>query len=157
MADMLATPDELALFMQRTGLDEDVATLCLEMATAEVQAAAGNQRLVEVVDDELLIMGYWSAWLEIPQRPVSAIESVIIDDGDPLVEGTDFKRYGARLRRKAATRGGYLPWSPYVHEPVDVFIVCTHGWEVGAQDLELARSATLTIGRMGAANPSGVL
>jgi len=157
MADMLATPDELALFMQRTDLDEDAATLYLELATAEVQVAAGNQRLVEVVDDEVLLMGYWSNWLELPQRPVSAIDSVVIDEGDPLVEGTDFKRYGAKLRRRAPVRGCYLPWSPYVHEPVDVVVVYTHGLPVGDQELEFARSATFAIARSAAANPTGIM
>jgi len=158
MADMLATPEELALFMQQTGLDEDAATLYLGLATAEVQAAAGNQRLVEVEDDEFLIMGTWSQWIELPQRPVTAVTEITIDDGDPLVEGTDYKRYGARLRRRCAgSRGVVVPWSPYVHDPTDVAVVYTHGYPVGHQDLEFARSAAFGIARSAVVNPTGVM
>jgi hypothetical protein len=151
---MLASLQDLANALQipLADLDTDVGTLLLECATAVVQDAAGGQRIVEVVDDELELLGTSDSWLDLPQIPVTAVDSVTLD-GEALTEGvTDtahFKRRGNRLWR---TDG----WQTYCGQPSDVVVVCTHGFAAGSQDLQLARAAVLSLAKAGYANPSGV-
>lgn len=150
MADMLATPDELATLMRDTGLDEDTATLLLELATGEVQGVT-RQRLVFVEDDEFTdLLGSTDAWLELPERPVVDLTSLTIDGGDELVAGTDFKRFGARLWRRCG-------WATCWTEPSTIAGTYSHGLDVGDQRLEPARAAVLGLSRTAYANTSGVL
>src|SRR5690606_22691726 len=104
---MLATPDDLWTLLGETveTLPYQKAVLLIEIATGEVQAAAG-QRLVQIVDDQLEIMGTTDSWLNLPQRPVTAVANVMVD-GQPV---TDWKRFGARLWRSCG-------WAPCAYEP----------------------------------------
>lgn len=165
MADQLATPADLASLLQvdLAELNAASAAVALEAATAVVQAVAG-QRLVQVTNDTATLMGTTSAWLDLPQRPVTAVTSVTIN-GDPVTEGTttgNFRRFGARLWRDCGwaprstdTLDERNPWLP-PREPATVVVVYTHGYATGAQELQLARSAVLSLARTAYANPSGV-
>lgn len=149
MADQLCTPEDLAALLQQD-LDLATATVVIEAATAVVQAAAG-QRIVEVVDDEITLLGTTDAWLDLPQRPVTAVTSVELD-GTALTEGTatgNYRRFGARLWRGCG-------WATCWTEPSTVVVVDTHGYPTGDQGLQLARSATLGISRTVYANPAGI-
>lgn len=147
---MLATPEELATLMRDTGLDETAATLLLQLATAEVQGIV-QQRLVLVEDDVFVdLLGTTDAWLVLPERPVVDLTSLTIDDGDELVAGTDFKRFGARLWRRCG-------WATCWTEPSVIAGVYSHGWDVGDQHLEQARSAVLGLSKTAYTNVSGVL
>lgn len=154
MADQLVTIQELADALQIPLADLPAATgnLLINAATAVVQEAAGNQRLVEVVDETYEILGTTESWLNLPQIPVTDVASVILD-GTALTEGTlnstYYKRRGNRLWR---TDG----WQTYVGQPSDVVVVCSHGYATGAQDLELARSAVFSLAKGQFVNPSGV-
>jgi hypothetical protein len=151
MADLLVTAEELALFMGETGLDEQRATFLLEMATGEVQAAAG-QRLVLVEDDPFELFGYPSRWLELPERPVNSVASLTIDGGAELVDGVDYKRpaRSARLFRSCG-------WSACPSEPSIVAGVYTHGYPVHDQRLQFARSATIGVAKLALTVPAGVV
>lgn len=148
MADLLATEADLALLIQDTGLDEDLATLLLELATGEVQAVTG-QRLVEVEDDEIELFTYAGAWLDLPERPVTDIASLTIDDGDELVAGTDYLRPA-----KSATLWRDCGWAECRGRPSIIAVTYSHGYAVDDQKLQFARAATLGIAKMAAANPS---
>jgi hypothetical protein len=150
VADMLATKEELASFMQDNAMDASTATLILQLATGEVQAAAG-QRLLQVVDDPFEIEGDRSRRLSLPERPVTDVSSLTIDGGDELVAGTDYTRTAgsASLWRRCG-------WARCIHEPSTVAGLYTHGYEVGDQALQPARAATLAIGRAAYSNPSGL-
>ncbi|PSK96695.1 hypothetical protein CLV30_12577 [Haloactinopolyspora alba] len=142
----LATPADLRdlLGENATSLPDQLATLLLELATAEVQAAAG-QDLVQVIDDQAAVMGTPSFWFALPQRPVTDVSSVEID-GEAV---TDYKRFGARLWR---SRG----WSQHVYEPSVVSVTYTHGYAPGDPALGLARKLTLDLTAALHANPDGV-
>lgn len=145
MADQLCTPADLASWLQRD-IDAYLATLAIETATGLVQAACG-QRLVQVVDDPHEMMGTASRWLELPQRPVTAVSNVQID-GQAV---TDWKRFGAKLFRVCGWGG--TSWSPAI-----VTLTYTHGWVVTptpAQELQPARSAVLSLARGPFVNASG--
>jgi hypothetical protein len=127
------------------------AVLLLELATGEVQGAAG-QRLVEVEDEDGELMGDSGSWLHLPERPVSDISSLTIDGGDELIAGTDYIRTAgsAQLWRACG-------WSDYIYQPSIVAFTYSHGRPVGDQKLQPARSATLALAQAVTSNPSGVL
>lgn len=151
MADMLVTAEEFATFMGDTGLDEDRATLMLELATGEVQAVTG-QRLVRVEDDPFELFVYSGRWFTLPERPVVEISSLTIDDGDELTAGTDYKRpaNSASLFRRCG-------WVTCRSEPSIVAGAYTHGYATGDQRLQFARSTTIGIGRMALDAPAGAV
>src|SRR5690606_8319458 len=144
MADMLATPEDLASLLQKD-LDAATATLLVQIATAVVQAEV-RQRLVQVIDDTATLLGSAESWLDLPQRPVSAVASVELD-GQPV---TDWRLFGSRLWRWAG-------WAASAYEPSTVEVVYTHGYAPDAQELQLARGAVLSIIRDWYDNPSGVV
>lgn len=142
----LASPADLRLILgeDTTSLPDPEAELLLELATAEVQAAAG-QELLQMVDDEIAIMGTPSFWFELPQRPVTAISSVEID-GNAV---TDYKQFAARLWRSCG-------WSQHVYEPSVVSVTYTHGYPPDDPHLDLAKKLTLSLAGALHADPSGV-
>jgi hypothetical protein len=143
MADMLGSPDDLRTLLgeDSTTLPDTKAILLLEMATAEVQAAA-RQRLVQVVDDQLTIMGTTDSWLELPERPVTAVSEVAID-GSPVA---DWKRFGARLWRQCG-------WASCPYEPATVTLTYTHGYPADDEALELATKMVYGLAANMFANP----
>jgi len=178
MADQLATPEDLASLLERDDIDTYKATLLIEMATAIVQQACGGQRIIQVVDDPLEIMGLTDSWLALPQIPVTAVSSVTLD-GEAI---TDWKKFGDRLFRKVGwqndlgwqNRTGWPLWDSYYsdyfpgydpitgahtqsygQEPSAVVVTCTHGYAPGSQDLQLGRQAVLSLCASAYANPTG--
>lgn len=149
MADMLCTAADLASLYEATFTVAQTAraTMLIECATAVVQEAAGNQRIVQVVGDTGEQMGTTDSWLWLPQRPVTAISDVEID-GEALTAGTDYKRVGSRLWREDG-------WAETWTEPSVITYVFTHGYASGSQNLQLGRSSALGLVRTVWENPSG--
>lgn len=149
---MLATPEDLASLLGLVWADLDEAqqaslTMLVEIGTAVVQAEVG-QRLVAVTDDAITLLGTTDAWLDLPQRPVTAVSAVTLD-GDTVEEGTgtgQYRRFGARLWRSCG-------WAPSSLEPSTVTVAYSHGYASDAQELQLARGAVLAVVRDWAANP----
>ena len=159
MADQLATPSDLAAYLQKS-LDLSTATLLIECATAVVQEACDGQRIVEVDGDTLSIAGYTDSWLPLPQIPVISVASVTMD-GQILTVGTDYKVFGAKLWRLQGWQLNYgRPWElagyPYygygntpaamtwpLQEPSQLSIVYSHGIPSGDQRLQFGRAAAL--------------
>lgn len=147
MADQLATPEDLAALLQLDWDSLDPAqqaslTMLVEIGTAVVQAEVG-QRLVAVTDDSVTLLGTTDSWLDLPERPVTAVSSVAVD-------GTavgDYRLFGARLWRSCG-------WAPSPLEPSTVTVEYTHGYASDAQELQLARGAVLAVVRDWAANPT---
>lgn len=153
MADQLCTPADLASALQ-SDLDTATATLWIEIGTAIVQAAADGQRIIEVVDDEIEILGLTDSWLNLPQIPVTDVASVILDGValEAVAPGGDragYRRHGNRLWR---TDG----WQTYYGEPSLALVVNTHGHPAGHQKLQLGRGAVLSIAKTAYDNPAGV-
>lgn len=145
MADQLATAADLALI---PGVDPDLSeatkTLLIECATAVVQAVCGGQRIVEVVDDVVTLDldgADGGLYLALPQRPVTAVSSVLI--GSTAI--TDFTpQLGrGRLWRASGWRSTLLAHP--MSQPSDVTVTYTHGYPEGDQRLQLARSAVLSL------------
>lgn len=128
---MFATPVELAATMQR-----DLATLSIESAVRELEAATGRIRgraqqwISRVVDDAVELNGTGRPFLLLPEIPVESISSLELA-GDPLVEDDEF--YCDR-ETGILWRPGYARWLPV--EPRVVSVVYTHGRAVIPEDLK---------------------
>jgi hypothetical protein len=156
--DLVVEPDRLATvedLMRMPGtpsdLDPDSAGLLLEVATAVVQAAAGGQRILQVVDDEVTLYAGYSSFLRLPQQPVTEVSSVTAD-GVLLTGGS-----GARGTWRRAPAGVWRDcgWVRSAQSEVPVTVIYTHGYAEGDQRLQLARSAVLSLARGVASNPTG--
>lgn len=148
--DMLATVEQLMLMPGvPPDLNPDVAAMILASATAVVQAAAGGQRILEVIDDEATLYGDHSSMLMLPQRPVTAISSVT-HDGTLLTLGTAHGTW----RRAPNGIWRSCGWSSWCG-PVATVVVYTHGYPEGHHKLMLARTAVLGLSKGVAVNPKG--
>jgi len=176
MALTLATAGDLNSFLQTT-VDSTLATLLLETATAIVQEAAGGQLIAQVLADTATVAGYTDSWLDLPQIPVSNVTSVTLD-GTTLTAGAtaDYQRFGNRLFRRQGWQGyyGWVRWDgwpeatyqysnspplvswPY-QQPSVVSFVYDHGYAAGAQELQLARTAVLSLAATGFTNPAALV
>lgn len=154
MADQLATPQELATFLQ---LDydslgealQDTMTMLVELATAKVQRMAGGQRIVDATSTAVIdVTDPCDLYLPLPQWPVISVASVSLD-GMTLTLGMDVFLRRQMLWRSA---GWMNRWSP----PSQATVTWRHGYVAGSQWLELGRAHALSLARMGWGNPSGV-
>lgn len=140
-ADRLATVDDLGVLLTLSdGIDTAKATLLLECATAIVQGVA-EQRIVQVVNDAMVLdldEHDGGPYLVLPERPVTAVTSVLI--GATSVTGYTPQLGRARLWRPEGWRS---PLLGYVGQPSTVTVVHTHGYPPGHQKLQLGRSAVL--------------
>lgn len=163
MADQLATPADLASALEVDSVDTATATLVIEGATAVVQEAAGGQRILQVVGDTASIVVPTGQWLELPQRPVTAVTSVTLPDGTVVAAGTasgTYRRIQHRLWRdigwKRQPTVGLWPYGVWLcDEPGEVTVVYTHGLAAGDQGLQLARGWVLSLARLVYNNPTG--
>ncbi|MDH6460119.1 hypothetical protein M2302_000270 [Micromonospora sp. A200] len=147
MADQLATPADLAalLHIAEADLHVPAATLLIECATAVVQEVAG-QRIVRATSTVTLEPSP-GRWLWLPQLPVVSVESVAMD-GTTLTSG-DYQVRGHRLWRETG-------WQLLTAPPTEVDVAYTHGYAVGAQELQRARQAVVALAGAVYANPEGV-
>jgi hypothetical protein len=163
VADQLATASDLAAALQRD-VDTASATLVIEASTAVVQEAAGGQRILQVVGDTAAIRAPQGQWLELPQRPVTAVTSVTLADGTVVTAGTTTGTY-RRLQHRLWRDTGWAKYSPWAYVqpfyyglcdgPGEVTVVYTHGYAAGSQELQLARGFVLTLARAVFTNPDG--
>jgi hypothetical protein len=126
-----------------------------------------------VVGDTLATSGTTDSWFALPQLPVTAVISVTMD-GTLLSLSTAYKVCGNRLWRKFGWQSNYgWPWDyPYGYryqgynlppsmafgypyqEPSPLVVVYTHGYPAGSQELQLARSACLSLAATAYSNPT---
>lgn len=165
MATALVTPEELSSWLQED-LDTATATLLISQATAIVQEATG-QTLVQVLGDTVVLDGQPEPYLALPQRPVTAVSSVTMQDANLAPITLDPSQYTLRGNRIWRAWGWqfaavflppvkmlgyqYLEWPP----PSQVTVVCDHGWAPGAPQLEPARSAVFALCAQAYVNPGG--
>lgn len=150
MADQLAEPEDLASLLE-SDLDTYKATMMIECATAVVQAITG-QRIVQVADDPVTIdLDHYDTrtrWIDLPERPVTAVASVSIG-------ATAVTDYTVQLTRGRIWRAdGWITGSLRYGMPGTVTVTYTHGYPAGHQRLQLARMAVLSLCRS-YGNPTG--
>lgn len=153
MADQLATPQDLASFLQLgayaslTAEKQATLLMLVELATAKVQRAAGGQRIVAATTTGAVIdlaSGYCDDYVPLPQLPVRAVGAVLLN-GAAI---TDFY-----LRSQALWR--LVGWSGYSWTPPQLTVTYDHGHLAGSQALQIARNYVLELSRGGWGNPLG--
>lgn len=153
MADQLATPQDLASFLQLgayaslTAEKQATLLMLVELATAKVQRAAGGQRIVAATSTGVVIdlpSGYCDDYVLLPQLPVRSVASV-------LLNGTAVTDY--YLRSHSLWR--LVGWSGYSFTPPQITTTFTHGHIAGSQALQLGRNYALELARGGWGNPLG--
>lgn len=165
MATELVTPAELASWLQED-VDTATANLLISQATSLVQEAAA-QTLVQVVGDVLELEGQAGPWLDLPQRPVTAIASVVLQAGTGIpntLGPTEYVQVGHRLWRQIGWRclntlppvpGMPFHGVPSYPPPSIVKVTCDHGYAPGDMRLEPARTAVLALCAQAYTNPGG--
>lgn len=135
MAETLATAADLRNLLDETDetLSDDKADVVLRISSAAVRMAA-RQHITAVAGDTVVLIGDPGCWLELPQRPVTAVTSVKVDGA--VV--TDFKVFGTRLWRKCG-------WEVTCGEPSAIEVVYSHGLPDWDDRLEYAAGVTLTL------------
>lgn len=150
MADLLATPSDLASLLQQD-VDTATATLLLEGATAIVQGECG-QRIIQVVGD-VVVMDVdehdGGTYLVLSERPVTAVTTVLI--GATAVTDYTVTLSRGRLWRALGWRSTLVA---YYDQPSTVTVTYTHGYPAGHQKLQLARRAVLGLAAPLYPNPS---
>lgn len=139
-----ATHADLAALLKKSFSESEKsqAELLLAESTAWVRAITG-QWISQVVDDVWITDAPVSRIVWLPERPVSAVTSVLLDG----VAVTDWVLRGGRLRRS-------VPWSDGTSD-VELEVVYTHGYPVGDEKLDLAKSACLAMAAERRSNPNG--
>jgi hypothetical protein len=151
VADQLATPADLASAVQ-VDVDTASAALAIEVATAVVQAAAG-QRIVRVVDDSEVVYGGSDRYLVPKERPVISVASVTYNSV-LLTQGTASGTW--RLSANGIWRD--LGWTDCAWEPAPgTVVIYTHGYLPTDQGIQLGRGVALSLGKGLFVNPSGVV
>lgn len=165
MADALVTPDELASWLQQN-LDTATAQLLIRQATGKVQAACG-QTLVQVLNDTLVLEGSPGKWLDLPQRPVTAVHSVTFQDGNQqpvTLDPTQYTVAGNRMWRGYGWQyatvlmpPARVPYWRYLTYPPPsiITVVCDHGYAPDDPELEEARGVVLALCAQAYSNPGG--
>lgn len=143
MAQQLVTPEELASALQ-SDLDLSTANMLIEMATGIVQSACG-QLLIEAIVTELVDITMPDYWLELSNKPVRSVDSVVLD-------GTTITDWSLRKQKLWRAGGWLLSYSP----PSQAEVTYTYGYPSGSQYLQLARSVTLSLAQAGYGNPGQV-
>jgi hypothetical protein len=155
VADMLATPEDLASLLQRD-VDTASATLALEVCTAVVQAAAGGQRIVRATTSETSY-GTTDRLLRLEQRPIVSVTSVTYG-GTLLAQGT----VSGTWRRAKYGLWRDLGWTECPDEPYETVTVYVHGYDPAGGDadvqaLQLGRGTALSLSRGLFSNPDGTI
>lgn len=150
----LASPADLATRLNTTFTAGQTAQaqMLLDEASSLIRALTG-QTLTIVTGDTITVEAPTGAWLDLPQRPVTNVESVSSDD----VPVTDFKVIGNRLWRVGGwgRRFWYGMWLRNVPYPHTVTVTYDHGYAPGDERLNLAKGAACTLASQAIAQPAG--
>lgn len=154
-----ATAADLAAYLGVTIAGDDVARaeLLLDDASAEVQDAAG-QTIAAVTGDVVVLRGDWGSVLQLPERPVTAVDAVTVRDAagitTVLAENVDYvwDRLG-RLQRVSVTSRVPNPSAGWWGGPnATVTVTYSHGWDDVPQ---LIRRITRAAAARAWVNPEG--
>lgn len=165
MADALITPEELASWLQQD-IDTATADLLIRQATGKVQSACG-QRLVQVTGDTAVLAGSPAQWLDLPQRPVTAVHSITFQDANlppVLLDTTQYTVVHNRIWRGYGWQyatvlmpPARIPWWKYLSypPPSTITVVYDHGYPLDDPELEEARSVAFALCAQAYTNPAG--
>lgn len=133
------------------GLSTDKATRVLTDATDEIRSIVG-QYLTAVEADVVTLPGVWGRSLVLPERPVTAVDSVVLN-GTTLTVDTDFTWQRRGVLWRASSTSFDTPGRWWGGPQVEVVVTYDHGFATipGA-----VRSACLKLAAAMASQPAGV-
>jgi hypothetical protein len=150
----IASPTDLATRLNTTFTAGQTAQaqMLLDEASSLIRFTIG-QTLTAVTADSITLEAPSGAWLDLPQRPVTNVESVL-SDGVPV---TDYKLIGNRLWRVGGwgRRFWYGMWLRNVPYPHTVTVVYDHGYAAGDEHLNLAKGVCCTLASQAIVQPAG--
>lgn len=131
---------ELVEFTEDDTLGAGRGQLLVDQASAVIRNYC-RQTFDAVVDDTVELRGTWSRKLLLPERPVTAVGTVLVD-GEAV---TDFDRVADVLYR------------PHWGGPaVVVTVTYSHGFQTGDAALDTLKSVCLQVAARAAANPQSL-
>lgn len=127
--------DDLGTYMGQDLSASDLATVVCDAACQLIRDEI-DQVVNYVSSDEVILQGRQRDLLIVPEVPIVAVASVTIDDGDPLVEDTDFRVVNERTMIQRLSDGAAD--SDVVWE-TDTWITVSysHGWVVDENQVDL--------------------
>jgi hypothetical protein len=146
-----AAPADLAAYLQREAFiaasaEEKSAQLALDIATATVVARTG-QTFVAVAGDVVTLDTHGEEDVFLPQRPVTAVTSVVTRDRGSSTTTT------RTLNTDYEVRGDRLRWVGIGTWPYEVTVTYDHGYAAIPDDV---KGATLAVAAEIHSNPEGL-
>jgi hypothetical protein len=134
MPEPLALPEDLAarLGITFTDAQTDQATAILADASAYVRNYT-RQTITQVVDDTATLESTAEQWLWLPQRPVTAVSSVMI--GSAAVSPTYWVLQGDGLYRFYGWQGRFYGSTSLWNQPDTIVVTYTHGFAAVPDDI----------------------
>jgi hypothetical protein len=134
--------------MQDPALDAGLAGLQLAVASGRVRAEVG-QDFTAVTDDTVVLDGVGDQWLALPQRPVTAVTAVTVND--VAQDATSWTLSADRLYRRCGWDRGDT--DVYGYGPTLVSVTYDHGYAVIPDDV---KGVTLMLASDLISNPQGL-
>jgi hypothetical protein len=154
MADMLATPEDLATHMQQD-VDTASATLALELATGAIQDALGWRILQETVTGRSILPLGPGGLLQLPTAYLTAL--ALTEGGITLVDGRDYSWTPSGLVTRMGWGAPYVfplasvvPWRAY-----PILATYTHGF-VASSVPQAIRGVCIQVATRLFDNPTGL-
>lgn len=122
-----ATPADLTGLLNipaYTGSQLVQAQMWLDAASGEIRSVLGQD--ITLVTNTAVLPGVEDYWLELPQRPVVSVQSVLMDGAAV----TDYKLIGFKLYRWWGWQDLFI-----IYEPRTITVTYTHGYSVTPPDL----------------------
>lgn len=154
-----ATEAELEAYTG-TSIDSTRATLLLDLATGAIRAYTG-QTLSQVSGDVVTLPGTFDNALVLPERPVTAVTTVVVNDltlavnGDYVWPGSDVLLRGSRIATPVVNGpdwllGGFGDWGG---PSAEVVVTYTHGFATIPSDI---KGVCLALAARSLTSPDGV-
>lgn len=158
-----ASVAQLATYLNRTLTtgEQNQATMMLAQASAAIQAEVG-QTIELVEDDEVTLRGNWGSKLTLPQRPVTGVAEVAIDDVAMTID-VDYTWDGSQTLYRGVwsiETGTWCPRGPYDDEfwggpQAQITVTYSHGLASDDPKMDVIRGVCLAMVKRGMDSPGG--
>lgn len=128
MTQPFISVDDLGTYIGQDLSASDLAVITTDAACQLIRDEI-DQHINFVEDEEIVLMGRDRSLLILPEHPIVEVTEVIIDDGDALVEDTDFRivnERGMLERLSAGAADDDTVWT----KDTSIHITYSHGWVI---------------------------
>lgn len=136
----LAAVFDVEAVLQREIATEDVprVTRLIELASGVARREAGGQTISAVAGDVITLAGTYESEMWLPQRPVTALTSIVVDGITVISSTYKWTRQG-RLYRTSYDREipDWRSWGPWGTPDSEVVVTYDHGYADVPEDIAL--------------------